>query len=99
MGQRERGFWAKVRFPLSKKNARPARHAMNATLVTRIMMLCGDMPNAARHRHYLEQLPVAQLQQRLEYLTASEKRHSGRWYGGRDIEALQTKPRQEVMCA
>lgn len=56
------------------------------TTIDHIMRLCGDMPNALAHRHYLEQLPGAQQEQRLEDLRDSEKKHAARWYGGRDIE-------------
>ena len=62
---------------------------MNATTITRIMTICGDMPNAAAHRHYLEQLPVSHQEQRLADLLESEKKHAGRWYGGGDIEQPQ----------
>lgn len=70
---------------------------MNA--ITRIMSLCGDMPNATRHRHYLEQLPAPQLQRRLEDLEASEKQHAGRWYGGADIQQPQlNRARQGIVA-
>lgn len=55
---------------------------MTAT-IERIMQLCGDMPNPAAHRHYLEQLRTRELQQRLADLEASEARHGGRWVAGR----------------
>lgn len=58
---------------------------MNATVITRILAICGDVPSVEKHRHYLEQLPAMQLQRRLEDLEASEKKHAGRWYGGGDI--------------
>jgi hypothetical protein len=50
--------------------------------IERIMTICGAMPNPAAHRHYLEQLPTRQLQQRLQDLQASEEHHAGRWVGG-----------------
>jgi hypothetical protein len=60
---------------------------MVMTTIDHIMKLCGDMPNAPAHRHYLEQLPVSHQEQRLEDLRDSEKKHAGRWYGGQCIES------------
>lgn len=54
--------------------------------VDRIMTICGPMPNALAHRHYLEQLHPRQQQARLDALLESEARHAGRWFGGRDLE-------------
>lgn len=42
--------------------------------VDRIMVLSGSMPNALAHRHYLEQLPPRQQQNRLDDLVESEER-------------------------
>lgn len=46
--------------------------------VDRIMALSGSMPNALAHRHYLEQLPPAQQQRRLDDLAESEERFAQR---------------------
>jgi len=62
------------------------RQVVNTSPIPQIMALCGEMPDATAHRHYLEQLPPRQLQQRLDDLLESEKKHAGRWYGGRTVE-------------
>jgi hypothetical protein len=64
----------------------PTQLNSSSVTIDAILALCGEMPDAAKHRHYLEQLPARQLAQRLEDLRASEKKHADRWYGGRDIE-------------
>lgn len=53
--------------------------------INRIMQLCGEMPNPAAHRHYLEQLKQRELMQRLQDLEDNEALHAGRWVGGRCV--------------
>jgi hypothetical protein len=69
------------------------------TTIDHIMQLSGEMPNAPAHRHYLEQLPVSHLEQRLEDLRTSEKKHAGRWYGGQDITRHTLREPRELTNA